>query len=167
MHLPRGRAAQRSLRLAPGVFATAVAPLVFAVPLRELLAYVLNDYRPPADPSWAFIARRYPSGVLELIRCNIGFLRRGQWYTAIYLLGGISALFLSVRRESRVHVITFSRAMTLASVAYLLMLPNFSAFRLELVFLPMAAFGMAAALEWIATSTGLTSRLPEADCYSS
>ena len=45
---------------------------------------------------------------------------------------------------------TFLLAGALASVAVVLALPVFSAFRLELVCLPMAAFGLAHGLEWAA-----------------
>ena len=37
-----------------------------------------------------------PHAVFELVRANVGFLRRGEWYTALYLVGGVVALLLLV-----------------------------------------------------------------------
>jgi hypothetical protein len=79
----------------------------------------------------------------------VGFLRRGEWYTALFLVGGVLALLLLVWRRPATRNVTTS-LMTAASVfglGYVLAAPVFSAFRLELVFVPMAAYGLALAGE--------------------
>ena len=96
-----------------------------------------------------FIVGHYPGAVVELVRANVGFLRRGEWYTALFLVGGVLALLLLVwrRRETRARATTLMTAGAVLALGYVLAAPVFSAFRLELVFVPMAAYGLALAAE--------------------
>jgi hypothetical protein len=128
-----------------GVVAALPAMLLFKTPVRELLALLVNDSEPSADTSWGFIAGHYPQALLELVRANVGFLRRGEWYTAAFLVGGVLALLLIVWRRPATRSIQTALMTSGAVVAllYVLAAPVFSAFRLELVFLPMAAWGVA------------------------
>ncbi len=151
---------------ATGVAAALPALLFFATPVRPLLAELVNNSQPPSDPSWSFIASHYPHAVVELVRANVGFLRRGEWYTALYLVGGVLALLLLVwrRRETRSASTTLMAAAAFIGLAYVLAAPVFSAFRLELVFVPVAAYGLALASELVAARVaereGLFQRLP-------
>ncbi len=77
------------------------ALLLFTTPVQNLLAMLVNDFEPSADTSWGFIASNYPGAVVELVRANVGFLRRGEWYTTLYLVGGVLALLLLVWRRPR------------------------------------------------------------------
>jgi hypothetical protein len=130
---------------ATGLAAVLPAVLLFSVPVRDLLALLVNDSELPADSSWSFIAGHYPGALVELVRANVGFLRRGEWYTALYLVGGVAALLLLFwrRREARTQEATLICAAAVLGLGYVLAAPVFSAFRLELVFLPMAAWGLA------------------------
>jgi hypothetical protein len=134
---------------ASGVAAALPALLLFATPVQSLLALLVNDSEPSADTSWGFIASNYPGALEELVRANVGFLRRGEWYTALYLVGGVLALLLLVWRRPalRDHASTLMAAAAVLGLGYVLAAPVFSAFRLELVFVPMAAFGLAHTLE--------------------
>ena len=89
-----------------------------------------------------------PRRVVELVRANVGFLRRGEWYTALFLVGGVLSLLLLAwrRRPSNPagDADDARRARARRSL-YVLAAPVFSAFRLELVFVPMAAYGLALA----------------------
>jgi hypothetical protein len=135
--------------LGTGVAAALPALLLFEAPVRNLLALLVNDSEVPSDPSWSFIVSSYPGAVVELLRANVGFLRRGEWYTAAYFVLGIVLLFLLVRRrpERLGPAGTLMRAGAVAGVLYVLAAPVFSAFRLELVLVPMAAFGLALGIE--------------------
>jgi hypothetical protein len=130
---------------ASGVAAALPALLLFSTPVQNLLALLVNDSEPSADTSWGFIASNYPGALEELVRANVGFLRRGEWYTALYLVGGVLALLLLVWRRPAVRdrASTLMAAATVLGLGYVLAAPVFSAFRLELVFVPMAAFGIA------------------------
>jgi hypothetical protein len=136
---------------ATGVAAALPALLIFSTPVRDLLALLVNNSQPPADPSWSFIASHYPGALWELVRANVGFLRRGEWYTALYFVGGVLALLALVRRRRALG--TAGLLMTSAAVLgvlYVVAAPVFSAFRLELVVVPAAAYGLALAAEAVA-----------------
>jgi hypothetical protein len=141
---------------ATGLAAALPALLLFATPVRDLLALLVNDSEPSADTSWGFIAGHYPGALVELLRANVGFLRRGEWYTALYLVGGVLALLLLVwrRRETRNPATTLIAAAAVFALGYVLAAPVFSAFRLELVFVPMAAYGLALASELVLARAG-------------
>ena len=136
---------------ATGIAAALPALLIFSTPVRDLLALLVNDSEPSADTSWGFILGHYPGALLELVRANVGFLRRGEWYTTLYLVGGVLALLLLVwrRRDTRSEVSTLMTAASVCALGYVLAAPVFSAFRLELVFVPMAAYGLALTAELV------------------
>jgi hypothetical protein len=124
--------------------------LMFEVPTRELLAMLFNGFEPVPNASWGFVTEHYPGAVVDLVHANGGFVRDGAWYSAIYLAGGVAALFLLARGIRRLPDLLFMQFAAVASLAYVLGLPVFSAFRLELVCLPAAAFGLALAVERLA-----------------
>jgi hypothetical protein len=132
-----------------GVAAAVPAVVLYETPVRDLLALLVNGSEPSRDTSWGFILGNYPGAVVDLVRSNVGFLRRGEWYTALYLVGGVVALLtLFWRRPSlRDTTTNLLAAASVFGLAYVLAAPVFSAFRLELVFVPMAAFGLALTAE--------------------
>jgi hypothetical protein len=148
---------QRS-RLTTGLAATGVAaalPAMLAVhvPMRELLAQMLNGLQPAPDASWSAIAGKYPAAIVDLLQADGGFVRDGAGYSAAYLLVGVALLFLlSRRRDASGDAATLLKAGAIAGAAYVLVVPVFSAFRLELVLVPMAAVGLALAAERLASS---------------
>ena len=141
---------------ATGIAATLPALLLFTTPVRELLALLVNDSEPSSDTSLGFIASHYPGALVELVRANVGFLRRGEWYTTLFLVGGVLTLLLLVwrRPETRNRATTLMTAGAVFALGYVLAAPVFSAFRLELVFVPMAAWGVALAGERVAAWLG-------------
>jgi hypothetical protein len=136
--------------LGTALAATVPVLLMFEVPTRELLAMLFNGFEPVPNASWGFVAEHYPGAVVDLVHANGGFVRDGAWYSAIYLAGGVAALFLLARGIRRLPDLLFMKFAAVASLAYVLGLPVFSAFRLELVCLPAAAFGLALAVERLA-----------------
>jgi hypothetical protein len=135
-----------------GVAAALPAVVAVPVPMRELLAQMLNGLQPAPDLSWGEIAGRYPSAIVDLLQADGGFVRDGAWYSAAYLIAGLALLFLLARGDRRGDAATLLMAGAVAGAAYVLVVPVFSAFRLELVLVPMAAFGLALAAERAASS---------------
>jgi hypothetical protein len=127
------------------VAAALPAVVFFGAPVRRLLALLVNGNDIPPDASWSFIARHYPGALVELVRANGGFLRDGEWYTGLLLVGGVVLLlFLAVRGNPRGSAVTMlMTAGAVVSLVYVFAAPSFSAFRLELVFVPMAVYGIA------------------------
>ncbi len=113
--------------------------------MQKLLALLVSDNDIPSDSSWGFIAQNYPGALVELVRANGGFLRDGEWFTGLYLVGGVLALLLlALRGHYRTSMVTMlMTAGAVVSLVYVLGAPVFSAFRLELAFVPMAAYGIA------------------------
>jgi hypothetical protein len=141
---------------ATGLAAALPALLLYRAPVRDLLALLVNDSEPSSDTSWSFILRHYPGALVDLVRANVGFLRRGEWYTALYLVGGVLSLFVLVWRRPavRTQATTLLSAAAVLGLLYVLAAPVYSAFRLELVFVPMAAYGLALAAELLAARVG-------------
>ncbi len=141
------------------VAATLPVTLLFAMPIRDLMAMMLNNFQPAADPSWGFVAERYPGAFVDLLQADGGFVRDGAWYSATYLVGGLVLLFLLGRGGP---VNSFLKAAAVAGALSVLVIPIFSAFRLELVCVPMAAFGLGLAAERVAARASTLSwgRMP-------
>jgi hypothetical protein len=134
--------------LGVGLAAALPATLAITVPMRELLGQMLSDLQPHPDASWGWIIGHYPGAIVDLVRANGGFVRDGAFYSAAFLGGGLIALLVLAGRGAQA---AFMKAGALAGVAYVLAVPVFSAFRLELVWVPFAAFGVALATEWVMT----------------
>jgi len=135
---------------ASGLAAALPALLLYQAPVRDLLALLVNNSEPSSDTSWAFIIGHYPSALVELVRSDVGFLRRGEWYTALYLVGGVATYIgLVWRKRLRGTSISLMTAAAVVALVYVLAPPAFSAFRLELVFVPIAAYGLALAAELV------------------
>lgn len=140
-----------------GVAAALPAALLFPVPVKELMAFGLNDHRPVTDSSWTFIAERLPGAIVDLVRSDLGFVRQGEWYSGVYLGLGVLLLLgvaMSWRRRRDLATTLVTAAAGVAAL-YTLTVPIFSGLRLELMFVPMAAFGLAAVGERLADALAL------------
>ncbi|HEX7254503.1 MAG TPA: hypothetical protein VF236_01110 [Gaiellaceae bacterium] len=143
-----------AVALAASGFAAALpAVLAFSVPMRELVAFNVVGHDPAPDATWGFIAEHYPGALVDHVRGNLGFVRRGEWYTGAYFAGGLIALFALTRR-SREALPTLLKAAAVVALLYVVSIPAFSAFRVELVLVPMAAYGLAFALERLVALRG-------------
>lgn len=137
--------------LAATGFAAALPGVIFIpVPLRELLAQMLNDLQPAPDLGWGEIASRYPAAIVDLLQADGGFVRDGAWYSAAYLLAGLGLLFVLARSRRLGPAWILMTAGAVAAAAYIVTVPVFSALRLELTLVPMAAVGLALAAERLA-----------------
>jgi hypothetical protein len=143
----RWRSRRALLLVLTGVVAAVPAALIFPVPLRELLAFAVSDFEPAPGLSWPEIARLYPGTLLEALHSDAGFVRGGQWYTGLYFVAGLALLLALARRQHGDRAVTLLRATVFSGAVYLLTVPLFSAFRLELVLVPAAAFGFALGVE--------------------
>ena len=98
---------------------------------------------------------------MDLLRADGGAVRNGDWGTAAFFLGGLLLLFALGRRAQEGATASFLKAAAVAGAAYIVTVPIFSAFRLEIVLIPMAAFGLALGTERLATALGRV-RVPAA-----
>jgi hypothetical protein len=143
----RWRSREALVLVLTGIAAAVPAAFLFPAPLRELLAFAVNDFEPAPGFSWADIARLYPGTLLEALRSDAGFVRGGQWYTGLYFVAGLALLLVLARGRTDDRPVRLLRASVASAILYLLTVPLFSAFRLELVLVPAAAFGFGLAAE--------------------
>ena len=133
---------RRTLLLATaGIAAALPAPLAFGAPLKRALAYTVNNFFVPPSTSWHFIGEKYGAAARSLIHNDFNYVLDHP-ISGLVLVVGVALLFLP--RQHGGSYFSLLRAATLASLVYLFVLPNYTAFRLELVFVPMAAAGLAA-----------------------
>jgi hypothetical protein len=141
----RTRTRAATLTLVTGVVASLPAPLLFGAPARELMAYTLNQFRPPSSPSWGFIRSRYVAGEKGLVKDDLTYLLHHP-YVGVFALGGLIAL-VAISRLRGDAAVSLLRAGILGAVVLVLLAPNFTALRLELPFVPLAAFGLGLAID--------------------
>lgn len=132
---------------ATGVGAALIPVLLVPVPMRELLAQMTNGLQPAPDDGWGEVLGRYPGSFVDMLQADGGAVRDGAWFSAAYLLAGLALLLLFRGRYARSDTGTLMLGAAAAGVAYVVAIPVFSAFRLEIVLIPMAAFGLALGAE--------------------
>jgi hypothetical protein len=128
--------------LVTGLAAALPAPLIFGSSLREAAAYTVNDFYPPPNPSWSFVFSHLPVAIRSLVHQDLAYLQT-HLVNTIAIVGGFAAL-LAYRRVLQTGT-AFVFGAAAGSLVSLLLLPNYSEFRLELVVVPFSALGLAAA----------------------
>ncbi len=141
----RERSRRAAVTLATGIVASLPAPLLFGAPTREIMAYTLNQFRPPANATWGFIRSRYVNGEKGLVKDDLTYLIHHP-YVGLFAVGGIIALY-AVRNDDLSTKLL--RGAVVGAVVLLLVAPNFTGLRLELPFVPLAAYGVALGLDAI------------------
>lgn len=141
----------RRLWLAVGLGIVAYLPslLLFRVPLRENLAYVLNDYRIPTDTSWSHILSAYPGRLGAVLHDDLRYPLETAvppLTIAMLLLALLGIAALCRRRRPLPDLVAIARGTLLGALATILLAVNYTYLRLELVFVPAAAVGLAALL---------------------
>jgi hypothetical protein len=155
------------LAFALGIVAYLPSLLLFKVPLRENLAYVLNDYRIPTDTSWSHIFSVYPGQLGGVLHDDLRYPLETAVppltiAMAVVAVAGIAFLFWP--RRPLPDLVAVARGTLLGAVATILLSVNYTDFRLELVFVPAAAVGIAALLTASASKAARTARPTTAPC---
>lgn len=160
---------QRSRRTAVvaavGLLASIPAPLLFSAPLKTNLAYLVNGFSiPTGDVGWGWIAARYPGAVSETIWDDLVYpfhvdlpYELLALAFAPFVVAGIWLLF----RSERTPFLTMMRASALAGTTTILLSPNYTGLRLELVFVPAIATGFALVSERFLSRRASAAAQPE------
>jgi hypothetical protein len=135
-----------------GVLASLVAPLLFASPIKENLAYVLNDYRIPTHATWSAIISKYPSALGSLIKLDFRYPVESvvpvlTFAMGIVVLGGLAMLLF--RRKQSSALVMLARGSVVGAAITILVSVNYTSMRLELVFVPAVAVGIGLLLEYL------------------
>jgi hypothetical protein len=141
----RDRSRQMATIVGTGILASLPAPLLFSAPVRDNLAYVFNDYRIPTDTSWSGILHDYPGALASVVRHDLTYpidapLPPVTFLFGVMVVAGVVLLFL------RSHDDPFLRLMrgAFAGGALIVLISvNYTDMRLELVFVPAVATGLA------------------------
>jgi hypothetical protein len=141
----RERSRRAMTTLATAVVASLPAPLIFGAPTREILAYTLNQFHPPADASWSFIRSRYVDGEKGLVKDDLTYLVHHP-YVGLFAVVGLVALFAIRNDDTATRLM---RGGVVGAVVLLLLAPNYTALRLELPFVPLAAYGLGLLLHTV------------------
>jgi hypothetical protein len=138
--------------LGSGIAAALPAFVLGGTPVRDNLAYVITGYNIPEDSSWHFVAAHYMDELWYTITKEITYpLDFAAPLLVVLYLGialAIAALVaVAVRPSGGDPYFSLMKAAIPGCVVLLLLANNPQAFRLELVFLPIAAVGLAVLAE--------------------
>jgi hypothetical protein len=123
-----------------GIAAALPALFVHGVSESKALAYVFNNHTIPTDTSWGAVLSKYPSNIGHILGRYADYAA-GNPLVVLAALAGIAAAFALAPRRDTLTILVWS-----TFPGYLLLMavgPAFSAFRYELVLVPLIAFGYA------------------------
>lgn len=130
---------RRSIALAAsGLAASLPAPMLHSVSESKLLAFVFARHSIPTDTSWGAVLPQYPGNLVHMGHRYLDYAVANPHVVLLALGGVVAAFALAPRRDP------FTVLLWATFPAYLLLLvvgPAFSAFRYELVLVPLIAFG--------------------------
>jgi hypothetical protein len=145
---------RRPVALAAGaVVATLPVSLLLGTSLQESIAYVENRYYPVAHPTWSYVISHYVPMARYTLRSDLTFPQAQGWSIPssvlwylgmLVLLAGIVRL---LRRGGEDPYFRLIRATLLGACLYIAISINYTNLRLELVFVPGLAVGLALLLE--------------------
>ena len=145
------RPAARRINLAlvgTGIVAALPAFLLGGTPVRDQLAYVITGYRIPADTSWSFIGAHYMDQLWHTISEDLSYPTDFPLPVAAVLYVGLAVALAAVvavalKRPRGDPYFSLMKAAIPGAVLLLLLANNPQAYRLELIFVPVAAVGLA------------------------
>jgi hypothetical protein len=134
--------------LGTGLVAALPAFVLGGTPVRDNLAYVIAGYNIPDESSWSYVASGYLDQLWRTISTDLTYPADFALPVAIALYAGLAlaaaALVALVARPSGGDpYFSLMKASLPGCVLLLLLANNPQAYRLELVFVPMAAVGLA------------------------
>jgi energy-converting hydrogenase Eha subunit E len=134
--------------LGTGIAAALPAFLLGGTPVRDQLAYVITGYNIPDDTSWGFIAAHYWTQLWHTISTDLSYPVDFPIPVAAVLYVGLAVAVLALvvvalRPSRRDPYFSLMKAAIPGCIVLLLLANNPQAYRLELVFVPVAAVGLA------------------------
>ena len=146
----RERSRRAIALLASGVVASLPAPLAFAAPFRDNLAYTFNAYRVPTDTSWGSILGEYPHRIATVLRYDLEYPRETAVPPLVFVMGAIvliALVKLYARSDRDDPFLILARGAGVGSLVTVLIAANYSNGRLELVLIPSIAAGLGVLAE--------------------
>ena len=134
--------------LVTGVAAALPAFLLGGTPVRDQLAYVITGYEIPGDTSWGFITRNYMDQLWITVKTDLTYPTDFPLPVTGVLYAGLAVaaaaiVVVALHRTHRDPYFTLAKAAIPGCILLLLLANNPQAYRLELLFVPVAAIGLA------------------------
>jgi hypothetical protein len=147
--------------LGTGIAAALPAFLLGGTPVRDQLAYVIVGYKIPDQNSWSFIGAHYMDQLWRTIKTDLTYPVDFPIPVAILLYAGLAVaaaalVAVAVHRPRRDPYFSLAKGAIPGCILLLLLANNAQAYRLELVFVPVAAIGLAIIARQLAGYVPLT-----------
>ena len=149
------RTRRSAVVLATGIIASIWAPALFGAPLEEQLAYILHGFSIPGAVHLSYIVSHYPAAVWSVLRADVsdisnwgGHALVGYTVAAVFLA---SIGYMSAAAPRRDAFFTLQRAAAVGAAVTVALVVNFTAWRIELVFVPPMAVALAYTCERVFT----------------
>jgi hypothetical protein len=133
--------------LGTGIAAALPAFILGGTPLRVQLAYVISGFNIPDQTSWGFVFAHYPAQLWRTISTDLTYPVDFSLPVAVVLYAGLALaaaalVVVAARPARRDPYFTLMKAAIPGCILLLLLANNPQAYRLELVFVPIAAVGL-------------------------
>jgi hypothetical protein len=134
--------------LGTGMAAALPAFLLGGTPVRDQLAYVITGYKIPQDNSWSFIAAHYMDQLWRTIKTDFTYPVDFPLPVTVLLYAGLAVaaaalVAVALNRPRGDPYFMLAKAAIPGCILLFLLANNAQAYRLELVFVPIAAIGLA------------------------
>ena len=150
------RPAERRVNLAlvgSGIAAALPAFIFGGTPLRDQLAYVIGGYTIPQDSSWSYVAGGYFNQLWLTFKTDLSYPTDFPLPVELVLYAGLAVaaaaiVAVALHHSRRDPYFSLAKAAIPGCFLLLLLADNAQAYRLELVFVPIAAIGLALMHRW-------------------
>lgn len=136
--------------LVTGIAASVPALTVFGAPLVRQLSYVIQSFHIPTVVSWSYVISHYPASLWSVLRQDAHYPQTLSYTAVWYLIGAVlvaavAYMFIAGPRGDPFFML--NRAGLVGAAVLFAVSINYTDMRLELVFIPGVAAGLAFAAE--------------------
>jgi hypothetical protein len=135
--------------LAMGIAASIPEVALFGAPLEKQLTYILQGFRIPTAVNWSYVVAHYPAAAWSVIWDDAAYPNWNdpvvEYPAAAALVAAVAYMLVSAPRRD--VFFTLNRAAIVGAVVTVALAVNYTGLRLELVFVPCVAVGLAFAVQ--------------------
>jgi hypothetical protein len=137
-----------------GILAALPAPLIFGASIRLQLAYAIAGYQRPPSGSWSYVIHHFPHSAWLVISKDLEWAAL-QHFAPIYVVGALcilaAVIYMCWRAPARDPFFLLQRFALLGCVLTVGIALNYTGLRLELMFVPCVAAGLAFSADQLRT----------------
>lgn len=143
------RTRRSAVLLATGIAAALPAMIVFGAPVVRQLAYVIHGFHIPTVVSWSYVIAHYPASLWSVVHQDAYYPMTLSYSALWYLIGAVllvAVAYMFIAGPRRDPFFMLSRAGLIGAAALIAISINYTDLRLEIVFIPGIAAGLAFAI---------------------